>query len=137
MSKDIIERLNLQPHPEGGWYRETFRDVPGADGRSRFTVIYFLLEADQKSQWHRVDASEVWLWHSGAPVKLVVREAGQTAEITMGPDIDQGHQPQAIVPKNTWQMAEPMGGWALVSCVVSPGFEFDGFELAPEGWEPN
>ncbi len=129
----IIDALRLQPHPEGGHYAETFRDSSGPDGRARSTAIYFLLQAGERSHWHRVDAVEIWLWHAGAPLKLEI--AGQ-AHMSLGPDIEAGQHPQAIVPARAWQAAESEGAWTLVSCVVAPGFEFSGFELAPPGWSP-
>lgn len=132
MTRDeIIAALDLSPHPEGGFYRETFRD-PAADetGRSRSTAIYFLL--DGRSHWHRVDAVETWFWHAGAPLKLF---AGKE-EIVLGPDLAAGQRPQGVVPKDTWQAAETLGAWTLVSCTVAPGFEFAGFEMAPESWAP-
>jgi hypothetical protein len=129
----IIAALNLQPHPEGGWYAETYRDAPGSDGRARSTAIYFLLKAGERSHWHRVDAAEIWLWHAGAPLKLGVEKDS----VTLGPDLAAGQRPQAVVPSNAWQAAEPLGDWTLVSCIVAPGFEFSGFELAPPGWRPD
>lgn len=130
---DIIAALKLQPHPEGGWYGETFRDAETDEaGRARCTAIYFLLEADQVSAWHRVDAVEVWLWHAGAPIVLSIStDERRTREtITLGPALAEGQRPQGVVPAHAWQSARPLGGWALVSCVVAPGFRFEGFELA-------
>jgi predicted cupin superfamily sugar epimerase len=134
----IITRLGLQPHPEGGWYRETWR-AEGAPGtRAGATAIYFLLEAHQRSHWHRVDAAELWLWHAGDPLTLSVAsgEAGPLRRIRLGPSVLADEEPQALVPPGAWQAAEPCGGWTLVSCVVSPGFDFAGFELALPDWEP-
>lgn len=134
----IIEKLGLAPHPEGGWYRETWRaDAPPGE-RPSGTAIHFLLEAHQRSHWHRVDAAEIWLWHAGAPLMLsiAVGENGPARRIALGPDVLAGQEPQALVPPGHWQAAEPRGGWTLVSCIVSPGFDFAGFELAPEGWAP-
>ena len=126
----------MKPHPEGGWYVETWRD-PAPDGqRAACTAIYFLLEAGQRSHWHRVDATEIWLWHGGAPLRLETNSEGAAREITLGPDITGEQRPQAVVPKNAWQAAESLGAWTLVSCVVAPGFEFTGFELAAPGWAP-
>lgn len=132
----LIERLGLQPHPEGGWYRETWRE--GGDGRGHATAIYFLLDAGQRSHWHRVDAAEMWLFHAGSPVRLGVAadDAGPVEWIDVGPDILAGERPQALVPAGWWQAAEARNGWALVSCVVAPGFDFAGFTLAPSGWSP-
>ncbi|HEX2592358.1 MAG TPA: cupin domain-containing protein [Rhizomicrobium sp.] len=131
----IIAALDLTPHPEGGHYRETFRDSEGVNSRAHATTIYFLLRAGEVSRWHRVDATEIWLWHSGVPLELTI--AGDNREtVNLGPDIAAGQHPQAIVPKGAWQMAKSLGGYTLVSCVVAPGFEFAGFELAEEGFEP-
>lgn len=134
--RTIIETLNLSPHPEGGWYRETWR-APAESGRSAGTAIHFLLEDGQKSHWHRVDAAELWLWHAGSPLNVMVeQENGGFETILLGGDVTQGYAPQCLVPANRWQSTEARSGWALVSCVVVPGFEFAGFELAPRGWSP-
>lgn len=134
----IIERLGLERHPEGGWYRETWRADATLNGRASATAIYFLLDAGERSHWHRVDAAELWFWHAGSPLALSIAsgDQGPVARVTLGPDPLAGEAPQALVPPGHWQAAKPIGGWVLVSCVVSPGFEFAGFELAPEGWEP-
>ena len=134
----IIEKLGLEPHPEGGWYRETWRAEAAPGERPSATAIHFLLEADQRSHWHRVDAAELWLWHAGAPLTLSIAAGytGPVRRIALGPDVLAGEQPQALVPPGHWQAAEPRGDWALVSCVVSPGFNFAHFDLAPEGWQP-
>jgi len=134
----IIEKLGLTPHPEGGWYRQTWRAATNGDERPSATAIHFLLEPHQRSHWHRVDAAEIWLWHAGDPLTLSIApdDAGPTRHITLGPDVLAGEEPQALVPTGHWQAAEPRGGWTLVSCIVSPGFDFAGFELAPEGWAP-
>jgi uncharacterized protein len=135
---DLIATLALRPHPEGGWYAETWRDPAGPGERAAVTAIYFLLEAGQRSRWHRVDATELWLWHAGAPLALsVVAEGGTVGVTALGPDIAAGERPQAVVPKDAWQSAESTGAWTLASCVVAPAFEFAGFELAPEGWGPD
>ena len=127
----------MQPHPEGGWYRETFRDVAGPDGRARSTAIYFLLEAGQRSHWHRVDAVETWHFYSGAALALHIAPPGGPPEIlTLGAGLIDGERPQAVVPEGWWQSAESIGGWTLVGCTVAPGFEFSGFEMAPPGWAP-
>ena len=131
----LIARLELTPHPEGGWYRETFRQPAPGTGRGLATAILFLLEAGQRSHWHRVDAAELWLWHAGSPLVLLVDD-GERREHLLGGDILADQMPQAIVPTGAWQSAEARHGWVLVSCVVTPAFEFAGFELAPEGWEP-
>lgn len=134
----IIARLELQPHPEGGWYRQTWRGDGGADERASGTAIHFLLEPHQRSHWHKVDATEIWLWHAGSPITLSIAadDAGPVTAHRLGPDVLHGETPQVLVPTGHWQAAEPRGGWALVSCVVVPGFSFDGFELAPPGWAP-
>lgn len=134
----IIEALGLVPHPEGGWYGETWR-APAAPGvRPGATAIHFLLESHQRSHWHRVDAAEIWLWHAGAPVTLSIApdEAAQPQHHALGGNVLAGQAPQVLVPAGHWQAAAPQGGWALVSCVVSPGFEFAGFELAAPDWHP-
>lgn len=137
-AKAIIERLGLSPHPEGGWYRETWRAEAKAGERASATAIHFLLEAHQRSHWHRVDAAELWLWHAGGPLALLTAadETGPVARRILGGDVLVGEAPQLLVPTGHWQAAEPVGGWALASCVVSPGFEFAGFELADAGWSP-
>jgi uncharacterized protein len=132
-ARAIIDRLGLAPHPEGGWYAETWRGPPGPDGRATGTAIHFLLEAHQTSHWHKVDATEIWLWHLGAPLGLSI----DRTRLTLGPDLAAGHTLQGIVPPHAWQTARPLGGWCLVSCTVSPGFSFDGFTLAPPGWQPD
>lgn len=134
----IIARLQLAPHPEGGWYRQTWR-AEAADGeRPAATAIHFLLEAHQRSHWHRVDAAELWFWHAGAPVALSIapEDAGPVTRTMLGARVLEGEAAQVLVPTGHWQAAEPLGGWALVSCVVSPGFHFAGFELAAAGWSP-
>ena len=134
----LIARLALQPHPEGGWYRETWRAPAGPGERAGATAILFLLEARQRSHWHRVDAAELWLWHAGAAIELALSagDAGPVTQALLGADILAGQAPQVLVPAGHWQAARPLGGWALVSCVVSPGFEFAGFELALPDWGP-
>ena len=131
----LIAALNLAPHPEGGWFRETFRQPAPDGGRGLATAILFLLEAGQRSHWHRVDAAELWLWHAGSPLALSIHD-GTTATHRLGPDILAGHSVQALVPPHAWQAAEADRGWALVSCVVTPAFDFAGFELAPPDWRP-
>jgi len=135
---EIIRRLELRPHPEGGYYRETFRDThTDALGRACSTAIYFLLAHGQKSQWHRIDAIEIWHYYAGSPLTLRVAHEGCTSHVvTLGPDVRSGQRPQAIVPASAWQAAETTGDWTLVGCTVAPGFEFASFELAPAGWEP-
>jgi uncharacterized protein len=128
----IIEKLGLMPHPEGGWYRETWRG-PAVGGRASGTAILFLLQAGERSHWHRVDADEIWLWHAGAPLTLSMGVDAAT-KVRLGPDVLAGDTVQAVVPAGWWQAARSTGDWTLVSCTVSPGFRFEGFELAPSGW---
>lgn len=135
---DVIRLLALRPHPEGGHYRETFRDAEPADGRGHSTAIYYLLAAGERSHWHRViDAVEVWHHYAGAPLRLSISEDGvaQSNHI-LGPRLAAGEAPQAVVPRGAWQAAESLGTWTLSGCTVAPGFAFDGFELAPPGWQP-
>lgn len=135
--QDIIRILGMQPHPEGGWYKETFRDPAGA-GRGHSTAIYYLLQAGERSHWHRVrDAAEVWHYHAGDPLRLRISLDGVDLDtVTLGPDIIRGERPQAIVPAGAWQAAETLGAYTLVGCTVAPGFDFTAFEMAPTGWEP-
>ena len=134
---EVIRRLGLMPHPEGGHFRETFRDPRTfADGRAASTAIYFLLARGEKSHWHRIDAVEVWHWYAGAALALSIADGGETNSIQLGPDLASGAQPQAIVPAGAWQMAESLGAWSLCGCTVAPGFEFGEFELAPKNWTP-
>ena len=135
---DVIRLLDLKPHPEGGHFRETFRDTRTIEGgRAASTAIYFLL-ANARSHWHRVDAAEAWHWHAGAPLVLELAESekGPVRRIKLGPDLAAGERPQAVVPAGVWQAAESLGDWTLVGCTVAPGFEFAGFELAPKDWAP-
>jgi predicted cupin superfamily sugar epimerase len=134
----LIAALDLSPHPEGGWYRETWRATAENGGRSPGTAILFLLEEGQRSHWHRVDATEIWFWHAGHPLRLSMAagDEGPVTDLRIGPDIAGGEQVQAIVPAGHWQAADANKGWALVSCTVTPGFDFAGFILAPEGWAP-
>ena len=128
----LILRHGLSPHPEGGPYRETIR-LPALPGqRSPMTAILFLLDRGERSHWHRVDAAELWLWHAGSPLLLHSDEDGRSTTRRLGPDA-----PQGLIPAHGWQAAEAPDGWALVSCVVAPGFDFAGFELAPPGWLPS
>jgi predicted cupin superfamily sugar epimerase len=134
---DIVRLLGLTPHPEGGHFRETFRE-PATDGqRGVSTAIYFLLAAGELSRWHRVDATEIWHFYAGAPLRLTLSQDGRaTRSLTLGSDLAAGERPQAVIPKACWQMAESLGGWTLVGCTVAPAFEFAGFALAPDGWQP-
>ena len=134
---DIIRLLELKPHPEGGHYRETFRDLrTDAAGRAASTAIYFLLARGERSHWHRVDAVETWHYYAGAPLTLQIADANGQRSVKLGSDLTAGEEPQAIVPPHAWQAAESNGDWTLVGCTVAPAFEFSKFELAPKGWEP-
>ena len=134
---DVIRLLDLAPHPEGGHFRQTFRDTRTVEGgRAASTAIYFLLARGERSHWHRVDAAEAWHWHAGAPLELYIHADGATRTVTLGPDIAAGERPQAVVPVHVWQAAVSLGDWTLVSCTVAPGFQYEGFELAPPGWVP-
>jgi len=132
----LIAAFGLAPHPEGGWYAETWRAPAPPGGRPASTAILFLLREGERSHWHRVDADEIWLWHAGAPLVLGIAadEAGPAASLRLGPAVASGERPQAVVPAGHWQAAETTGAFTLVSCVVAPGFRFEGFELAPPGF---
>lgn len=132
--EQIIDHLDLSPHPEGGWYRQTW--VAENDGRPTGTCIYFLLKAGESSHWHRVDATEIWLFHAGAPLILSTSASddGPATDHTLGPDLNEG-APQLVVPEGHWQAARSTGDYTLVSCTVSPGFHFEGFELADKGFD--
>jgi predicted cupin superfamily sugar epimerase len=133
----IIARLGLTPHPEGGHYRETFRDAHvDANGRSRSTAIYFLLARHERSHWHRIDAAEVWHYYAGSALVLEMADGDGRRSIRLGADLAAGEIPQAVVPAQAWQAAESSGDWTLVGCTVAPGFDFATFELAPKGWTP-
>jgi uncharacterized protein len=143
---DVIRLLDLKPHPEGGHFRETFRDAalpcpPAVAGegseearRSASTAIYFLLARGERSHWHRVDAAEIWHWYAGAPLALEI--ALPSGHVSLGNDLAGGQRPQGIVPAHAWQAAQSLGDWTLIGATVAPGFEFAKFELAAEGWEP-
>jgi predicted cupin superfamily sugar epimerase len=136
---DLIEHLAMLPHPEGGHYAETWRAPASAEGeRPTASAILYLLAAGQRSRWHRLDASEVWHYAAGEPLELRIWAEGDAAvrTVRLGDVARDGAMPQAVVPAGAWQAARPLGAWALVGCIVAPAFEFDGFELAPEGWEP-
>ena len=142
-AKQLIDALGLEPHPEGGWYRETWRGPTDDNGRAVATAILFLLESHQRSHWHRVDAHELWLWQKGDPLSLLTApdHTGPITQLTLGSDQAAGEVLQGLVEKDHWQAAEPIeggeAGYTLVSCVVTPGFEFSGFELAQPGWSPS
>jgi uncharacterized protein len=134
---DVIRLLDLRPHPEGGHYRQTFRDpAHDAEGRSVSTAIYFLLAAGERSHWHRIDAVEIWHWHAGAALALRIAGSDGVATVRLGADLAAGERPQAVVPASAWQAAESLGAWTLVGCTVAPGFEFSGFEMAPKDGTP-
>lgn len=137
--REIIRLLELAPHPEGGWYRQTFADAAKDGERPASTAIYYLLEAEQMSAWHRVDAVEIWHYHAGAPLSLTLSPPdgrGASAHV-LGPDLRAGCRPQVIVPTLWWQTAVSLGAWTLVGCTVAPGFRFEGFEMAPADWRPS
>lgn len=136
--KAIVEKLGMQPHPEGGYYAETWRDAPDDGSRGTVTQIYYLLPAGEVSAWHRVtDATEIWHHYAGAPLLLTLSRDGQGTEAHhLGPDVLAGQKPQVVVPKNWWQAAESLGEWTLVGCTVAPAFDFSGFEMAPPDWRP-
>ncbi len=133
----VIQQLGLARHPEGGWYRETWRHHGRDGGRGAGTAIYYLLSAGEVSAWHRVDATEIWHWYAGAPLELDVASTGPVETHRLGPDLPTGERPQIIVAEGAWQSARSLGAWSLVGCTVSPAFEFSGFEIAPPGWKPS
>jgi predicted cupin superfamily sugar epimerase len=135
---DIIRLLDLRPHPEGGHFRETFRDPRTVGGRACSTAIYFLLARGERSHWHKVDAVETWHYYAGAPLQLHIAstDTGPIQRMTLGPDLARGERPQAVVPAHAWQAAQSLGDWTLVGCTVAPGFDFAGFTLAPKDWTP-
>lgn len=136
-AREVIAALKLEKHPEGGWYRETWRAEASDGARAAGTAIYFLLTAEDFSHWHRVDAAEIWHWYAGAPLVLSLSSNGHDAEVArLGPLLAADQRPQAIVPAGWWQSATSLGAWTLCGCTVSPGFEFSGFELAPPDWRP-
>ena len=135
---DIIEHFQLLPHPEGGHYKEIFRDKNKYDDRSVCTSIYFLLQKGERSHWHKVDAAEIWHWYAGAPLSLQIfdEQIKKLQQKTLSFQFTSGHEPQVIVPGNFWQSAETLGDWTFVGCTVAPAFEFSKFELAPPDWKP-
>ena len=138
--RDVVERFGMAAHPEGGWYVETWRadPPPGGTARPVASAILFLLPEGEASHWHRVDADELWQYSAGDPLELRIAPAdgGPVARHRLGPDVTAGDEVQVVVPAGAWQAARPLGAWTLVGCVVAPAFSFDGFELAPGGWEP-
>ncbi|MEO8559516.1 MAG: cupin domain-containing protein [Rhodospirillales bacterium] len=136
-AEQIIAALQLQRHPEGGWYRETFRATPTTSGRGASTAIYYLLQAGEASHWHKVDADEIWHFYAGDPLQLSLSDDGKAIRRqVLGTDLVQGQAPQLVVPAGVWQSARPLGAFTLVGCTVAPAFDFAGFELAPPGWQP-
>jgi uncharacterized protein len=134
---EVIAHLELKPHPEGGHFRETFRDPEQADGRGHSTAIYYLLQAGESSHWHRIDAVEVWHFYAGAALQLSLSADGRKVlDIRLGADLVAGDRPQVVVPRGHWQSAVSLGAWTLVGCTVAPAFDFAGFELAPPHWRP-
>jgi len=135
---EVIAALDLEPHPEGGHFVETYRHRPAGGSRGAMTAIYYLLRPGENSAWHRVrDADEVWHHYAGAPLQLSLSRDGVGVEVLrLGPDLGGGERPQALVPAGCWQAAEPLGDWSLCGCTVGPAFEFAGFEMAPAGWSP-
>jgi predicted cupin superfamily sugar epimerase len=136
-AQEVARRLGLAPHPEGGWYRETWRDRAPEGGRGAGTAIYYLLASGERSRWHRVDAAEIWHFYAGDPLQLDLCHDGDPVEtFVLGADLAAGQHPQVVVPAATWQSARPLGRWTLAGATVSPAFDFAGFELAPDGWRP-
>ncbi|HWV83040.1 MAG TPA: cupin domain-containing protein [Hyphomicrobiaceae bacterium] len=134
---EIIAMLGMRPHPEGGHFVETWRHVHPDGGRGAGTAIYFLLQAGERSHWHRVDAAEIWHWYAGAPLEMSLSPDGVALDVvTLGNGLLTGARPQVIVPAGIWQSAVSTGEWTLIGCTVSPAFEFSGFEMAPPGWTP-
>ena len=135
---DLIRRLKMRKHPEGGHYRETFRDNrAGGRGRAHSTAILFLLKKGELSRWHRIDAAEVWHFHRGSPLQLSIAPLrGPAVAQVLGNRIEKGESPQLVVPPRAWQSARSLGAYTLVGCTVAPGFDFSAFELAPDGFEP-
>ena len=134
---EVIALLELERHPEAGWYRQTFADAATEGERHHSTAIYYLLEGGDLSAWHRVDAAEVWHWHAGSPLRLRLSHEGKVIdEHILGPDLKGAQRPQVVVPRHCWQTAKSLGEWTLVGCTVAPGFEFSGFEMAEHDWEP-
>ena len=137
-AEDVIEALEMRAHPEGGWYAETWRATAPEGVRPRGSAIVYLLAAGERSHWHRVDADEIWQYSAGDPLELRVWPEGETAITVhhLGGDVVAGSVVQTVVAAGAWQAARPLGAWTLVGCIVTPAFEFAGFELAAAGWEP-
>ena len=136
-AESLISALGLSPHPEGGHFRETYRDLPSGGGRGALTSIHYLLKAGESSHWHRIDATEIWSFHAGSPLRLSTSVDGERLDtVEIGGDPRTGGRFQSVVPPGVWQSAVSLGPWTLVGCMVAPAFEFDGFEMAPRGWAP-
>ncbi|HEV2518666.1 MAG TPA: cupin domain-containing protein [Devosia sp.] len=136
-ASEIVGLLGLEPHIEGGFYRQTFADETDAGGRPRSTLIYYLLTDRQSGAWHRVDSTEVWHWYAGAPMTIgISRDGKSVTEHQLGNDLVTGERPQVVIPRGAWQQATCLGDWSLVGCTVAPGFQFSKFEQAEDGWEP-
>ena len=141
-AQQLIDALKLAPHPEGGWYRETWRAPAEAGQRAAASAVLYVIARGRRSHWNRVDAHEIWLWHSGDPVDVSIAEtdAGPSRTVRLGGRVERGEQPQLVIPSGQWQAGEPApggeAGYTLISCIVAPAFEFGGFELAPTGWAP-
>jgi predicted cupin superfamily sugar epimerase len=137
-AEEVVRLLELAPHPEGGFYKETFRAPAQEAERAASTAIYYLLREGDVSAWHRVDADEVWHHYAGGTLELSLSSNGRDrSTVRLGTDLAAGERPQAVVPAGIWQAARPLGGWVLVGCTVAPAFEFAGFEMAASGWEPD
>ena len=140
-AEQLIDALALAPHPEGGWYRETWRADADPGERAAASAVYYVIQPGQRSHWHRVDAHEIWLWHGGDPIDVMVADddSSPSRKVRLGGNIDRGEQPQLVIPAGKWQSADPVAGeagYSFISCIVAPAFEFSGFELAPPGWSP-
>jgi predicted cupin superfamily sugar epimerase len=136
-AEEIIEKLGLEAHPEGGYFTETWRDRPLLSARGSGTAIFYLLTRGQVSAWHRIDATEIWHYYAGAALEIQASLDGRSrTTYVLGPDLERGECPQVVIPPHVWQTARSLEAWTLVGCTVSPAFRFEGFELAPRGWQP-
>ncbi len=133
---EIIAALDLKAHPAGGFYRETFRDFPGADGRARSTAAYYLLRAGEELRWHRIDAAEIWHWYGGDALLLSYASSGSISHVPLGPKVTAGQRPQILIQQSTWQCAKPLGSFTLCGCTVAPGFDISKLEIGDDGWSP-
>jgi predicted cupin superfamily sugar epimerase len=135
--EDVVAALGLEPHPEGGYFRETFRQDPGDGSRGSMTAIYYMPPVDRPSRWRVIDVDEVWTYHAGAPLTLSLSHDGRTVEThRLGTDFANGEKPQAVVPKGVWASAVSHGGWSLVGGICAPAFLYEGFRMAPPDWQP-